>query len=83
MPTDTRTGTVATVGPRETPATARHHTGPLSAEHLTALVAIGAVLWLLGSAFVISWRDSGTRLRGILREFDETRAPRAGTADRG
>lgn len=80
MPTDTRTGTVATVGPRETPATTRHHTGPFRVDHLTAVVAIGALLWVLGTALVISWRDSGTRLQGILREFDDPGASR--TADR-
>jgi hypothetical protein len=35
-----------------------------------ALVAIGALLWILGNAFVLSWRHSGDRLRSILSEFD-------------
>jgi hypothetical protein len=77
MPIDTRTGTAATVGPREAQAAVRHHAEAPHADHLTAVVVIGAVLWLLGTAVVISWRDSGHRLRGILSEFDEPGAPRA------
>jgi hypothetical protein len=74
-PTDTRTGTVATVARPQEPA--HQHTGSLASDHLTAVVAIGALLWLLGTAFVLSWRDSGHRLRGILGEFDEPCGPHA------
>jgi hypothetical protein len=75
MPTDTRAGTVAPVARRQAPA--HHHTGPLAADHLSAVVAIGALLSLLGTVLILSWRDSGHRLRGILSEFDEHRGPHA------
>lgn len=75
MPTDIRTGSVVMLGQREAPV--RHHTGPLGADHLTAVVAVGALLWIVGTALVLSWRDSGDRLRGILSEFDEPGAPAA------
>lgn len=69
MPTDTRMDTVTALGPRGAPTATHHHTAPLRADHVTVVIAVGALLWLLGMAFVVSWRSSGDRLRAILNEF--------------
>ncbi|GAA4481870.1 hypothetical protein GCM10023191_001310 [Actinoallomurus oryzae] len=68
---------MTTVGRHRVPAATHHHTGLFHADHLTAVVAVGAVLWILGTAFVTSWQDSGNRLRGILSELDEHHDPHA------
>lgn len=39
------------------------------------LSVIGALVFLLGIAFVLRWRDSAERLRGILREFEHPPNP--------
>lgn len=57
---------MATVARRHVPVATHHHT-----DDLTAIIAIGALLWLLGTVFVISWQDSGHRLRGILDEHHD------------
>ena len=75
MPKDTRTGTTAIMGQRQTLTSTHHHTALLRANHIAAVVAIGALLWILGVAFVISWRHSGDRLRSILSEFDNHDSP--------
>jgi hypothetical protein len=72
MPKDTRTGTVANVGQRKALTSTHHHTALLRADHVTTAMTLGAVLWLLVIAFVLSWRHSGERLRGILSEFDNS-----------
>ena len=77
MPKDTRTGTMAAVKQREALTSAHHHTALLRADHLTAVVAVGALLCIFGIAFVVSWRHSGDRLRGILSEFDDHGTPPA------
>jgi hypothetical protein len=77
MPEDTRTGTMTTVEQREALRSAHHHTALLRADHVTAVIAIGAMLWILGLAFAISWRHGGDKLRGILSEFDDHGAPPA------
>ena len=77
MPKDTRTGTMATVKQREALTSAHHHTALLRADHVTAVIAIGALLWILGIAFAISWRHSRDTLRGILSEFDDHGTPPA------
>jgi hypothetical protein len=47
-----------------------HHTALLGAEPVVAAVAVGALLLLLSARFVLSWSESGDRLRRILSEFD-------------
>ena len=76
MQEETRTGTMATVQQREALTSAHHHTALLRAD-VTAVVGIGALLWILGLAFAISWRHSGDGLRGILSEFDDHGTPPA------
>jgi hypothetical protein len=47
-----------------------HHTPLFSADHTSVMVAVGALVCLLGAAFALSWRDSGDKLRSILGEID-------------
>jgi hypothetical protein len=75
MPEDTRTGTMATIEQREALTGAHHHTALFRADHVTAIIAIGALLWILGTALASSWRHSGDKLRGILIEFDNHGTP--------
>jgi C4-dicarboxylate-specific signal transduction histidine kinase len=76
MLNDTRTDAMATVARREALTSTHHHTALVRGDHLAVVVALGAFLWLFGIVFVVSWRHSGDRLRGILSEFhDDT--PRA------
>jgi hypothetical protein len=77
MPEDTRTGTMVTVKQREALTSAHHHTTLLRADHVTAIIGIGALLWILGTAFAIGWRHSGDKLRGILSEVDNHGTPPA------
>jgi hypothetical protein len=47
-----------------------HHTPLVSPDHIAVIVAVGTLVCLLGAAFIISWRDSGDKLRSILSEID-------------
>jgi hypothetical protein len=78
---DARTDAMATVARREAPTSTHHHTTLLRTDHVAAVIALGALLWLLGIAFVVSWRNSGDRLRGILSEFDNDDTPPAEQGD--
>ena len=77
MPKDTRTRTMATVRQREALTSTHHHTAPLNGDHVAAVVGIGALLLILGIAFVVSWRHSGDTLRSILGPFDDQDTPPA------
>jgi hypothetical protein len=66
---------MATVGRPEALTSTHHHATLLRADHLAAVLALGASLWLLGIVFVVSWRNSGDTLRGILEEFDDDTPP--------
>jgi hypothetical protein len=68
---------MATIKQREALTSAHHHTPLFRADHVTAIIAIGALLWIIGAAFAISWRHSGDKLRGILSEFDNHGTPAA------
>lgn len=74
---DTRMDAMAALARREALTNAHHHTALLRPGHLAAVLALGASLWLFGIVFVVSWRHSGDRLRGILREFDDEEPPPA------
>jgi hypothetical protein len=52
-----------------------HHTPLFSPDHIALLVAIGAVAYLLGATFIISWRHSGDKLRSVLSEIDNSQTP--------
>jgi hypothetical protein len=72
MSADARTRAAITVGQPGHNAliSTHHHTALLGTGPVIAALAAGALLVLLSAKLVLSWRESGDRLRRILSEFD-------------